>query len=101
MSTITHRDHIAPAPPQAAPVRQPAVSVIWHWLRQAVPTAVVVAVLMGLAIWGHVTDWTMPKFSSLIGKGEAPGVVWCQEHNVPEAQCIECKKEILPAGKDH
>jgi cobalt-zinc-cadmium efflux system membrane fusion protein len=61
----------------------------------------VVAVLGGLAVWGHLTDWTMPKFSSLIGQGVAQVEAWCQQHNVPEAQCIECNKSLLPAGQDY
>lgn len=101
MAAITHRDQITPVPPQAASVRQRSISAIWHWLRGAVPTAIVVATLAGLAIWSHFTDWTMPKFSSLVGKSVTTVEDWCKEHNVPEAECIECKRELLPIGADY
>ena len=26
---------------------------------------------------------------------------WCNEHNVPESQCIECQPELLPRDKDY
>jgi cobalt-zinc-cadmium efflux system membrane fusion protein len=38
----------------------------------------------------------MPKFSALTGNGPAPKGDWCEEHSVPESQCVECNKELLP-----
>jgi cobalt-zinc-cadmium efflux system membrane fusion protein len=107
MSTITNRDraapphavpHAVPAPP-AAPAR-PRTSA-WRWLWQAVPTIGIVAVLGGLAAWGHSTDWTIPKFSLLVGNDVAGGEVWCTEHNVPEDECIECNTDLVPLGTDY
>jgi len=74
---------------------------MWQWVLRAVPTVVVVAALAGLALWGHLTDWTMPKFSSLVSKDVAAVEEWCTEHNVPEAECIECNLNLLPASKDY
>ena len=38
-------------------------------LRAAAPTVAVFGVLIGVAVWGHATDWTLPKFSALMGGG--------------------------------
>jgi cobalt-zinc-cadmium efflux system membrane fusion protein len=102
MSTITDRDQVASAHPlpSTAASRRLACT-LWNGLRRTAPTFAVVALLGGLAVWGHLTDWSMPKFSTLIGQGVAQVEAWCQEHNVPEAQCIECNKSLLPAGQDY
>ena len=39
---------------------------------------------------GGATDWTLPKLSSLAGGG-ANAADWCDQHNVPDSSCIECK----------
>jgi multidrug efflux pump subunit AcrA (membrane-fusion protein) len=73
----------------------------WHWVGQVVPTTLVVAGLIALAVWGHENDWTIPKFSELFGDKTMEVVDWCEEHNVPESQCVECNKSLLPAGRDY
>jgi cobalt-zinc-cadmium efflux system membrane fusion protein len=70
-------------------------------VRGVAPTAGVVIGLLVLAVWGHATDWTMPKFSALVGGGSEIKSDWCDEHNVPESQCVECNKSLLPLGKDY
>jgi cobalt-zinc-cadmium efflux system membrane fusion protein len=102
MSTITHREPIAPpSSPATAPTPRGRASTLWQWLGQAIPTAAVVGLLAGLAIWGHSTDWTVPKFSSFVGNDVAEVEEWCAEHNVPEAECIECNEALLPRGPDY
>src|SRR5205807_2349873 len=71
------------------------------WFRRAIPTAIVVAALGGMALWGHYSDWKMPKFSSLVGNKNETVEPWCQEHNVPEAACIECNSTLLPPPTDY
>src|SRR3954469_9220486 len=78
-----------------------------RWIRTAVPTLTVIAVLAGLAAWGHASDWTLPKFSELItgkkantGAYCAPGGGWCAEHNVPAVECIECNPKLLAKATD-
>ena len=67
----------------------------------AVSTALVIGALAGIGAWGYGSDWSLPKFSALVGS-EAPKVeAWCEEHNVPESQCIECNKELCPADDDY
>ena len=81
-----------PSPPPGLPV--------WAWLRRIVPTLLVVCTLAAIAYWGHSSEWTLPKFSSLFGNKQAVED-WCKEHNVPESQCIECNKALLPPAKDY
>ena len=86
----------------AAQVDPPHVGAgIWRWLRTAVPTVFVIGVLAGIGAWGYSSDWTLPKFSALVGKGDSPVVDWCEEHNVPESECIECNKELIAVEQDY
>jgi cobalt-zinc-cadmium efflux system membrane fusion protein len=72
-----------------------------QWLRRTAPTAIVVAGIVGLAIWGNASDWSIPKFSSLFGGAADEAADWCDEHNVPESQCVECNKSLCPIGLDY
>ena len=67
----------------------------WQWLRSTLPTFAVITLIAGLAVWGHETDWTLPKFSALIGPEKAEEADWCDEHNVPESMCVECNPKLL------
>lgn len=70
-------------------------------LSRHVPTLTVMAVLVGLGVYGHHSDWKLPKFSALAGNGVAERKDWCEEHGVPESQCVECNPDFLPRGKDY
>src|SRR5262249_16917627 len=77
-------------------------------LRTTAPSVGILVILGALAAWGHSTDWTLPKFSALMGgSGSASGKCqpgedgWCKEHNVPEAECIECNAQLFPAIQDY
>jgi cobalt-zinc-cadmium efflux system membrane fusion protein len=72
-----------------------------QWLRRSAPTAIVVGGIVGLAVWGNATEWSMPKFSSLFGGAAEEAADWCEEHNVPESQCVECNKSLCPIGMDY
>jgi membrane fusion protein, heavy metal efflux system len=102
-SAAHHRDHAvsSPLPPDALPARPRRLLSALHGLLKAVPTAIVVAALAGLALWGHSSDWTMPKFSALLGTAEVTDEDWCQEHSVPEAVCIECDSKLIPPPTDY
>lgn len=80
------------------PVAQPSIG---SWLRQTAPTTVVIVALVALAAWGRVSDWTVPKFSELFGGNAEKADAWCDEHNVPESQCVECNKSLYPPGPDY
>jgi membrane fusion protein, heavy metal efflux system len=72
-----------------------------NWLRRTLPTAAVVVGLVAMAVWGHTTDWSIPKFSSLFGGKVEEESDWCSEHNVPESQCVECNPSLLPPATDY
>src|SRR4051794_3574622 len=79
-------------------------------LLRTVPTLLVGAALCGLFYWGHTTNWTAPRFSELFAEErdkdddekkppakepEAPTKhAWCEQHNVPEEQCVICHPEL-------
>jgi len=66
---------------------------------RGVPTLIVLALLAGLAMWGHHSGWKLPSFSELTGGGQTTAVEWCDEHGVAEADCISCNAELLPKGQ--
>lgn len=70
------------------------------WLTRGLSSVTVIAALGGLALWGHFSEWQLPKFSAMVGNTDSAKEEWCQAHNVAEAECIECNPELLPAGKD-
>lgn len=103
-SSITRSD--SAMPPAAQPAAAPQIPhrrehSAMRWLWNAAPTLAVVGSLAGLAFWGHRTDWTLPKFSALIGSKNTAVDDWCKEHNVPESQCIECNVKLVPPVKDY
>ncbi len=102
---ITQRDVLMPSPstkpPERSFARPPRSAVVWPWLKKALPTAFVVGGLAGLAMWGHSTDWKLPKFSELTGQANSVPKDWCEEHGVPESKCVECNPSLLPKGPDY
>lgn len=66
---------------------------------RVVPTLLALAVLGGVAWWGHRTGWKVPKWSDLRGTAEAAEKEdWCKAHNVPDSRCIACHPEL--GGED-
>jgi cobalt-zinc-cadmium efflux system membrane fusion protein len=65
------------------------------WLTRAVPTALVLGLLVGLAVWGHRTGWTFSREAPSSGRTEG-AADWCEPHGVPEPVCVECHPELLP-----
>ncbi|MHB1033673.1 MAG: efflux RND transporter periplasmic adaptor subunit [Pirellulales bacterium] len=70
-------------------------------LGQHTPTVLVVALLAGIGGYGHYSGWKLPKFSALAGNGVVQRQDWCEEHGVPESQCVECHPDLLPRGTDY
>jgi cobalt-zinc-cadmium efflux system membrane fusion protein len=85
----------------AGDATEPESTGVLHWLRRTVPTAAVVAGIVALAVWGNATEWSIPKFSSLFGGEAEEAADWCDAHNVPESQCVECNKSLCPIGMDY
>lgn len=102
MSTISSGDQLT-TPATNSPTQNTTQEELgwWKWLRHAMPTAIVIAALGGLAAFGHFTEWTIPKFSELTGGSGAPAEDWCSDHNVPASQCIECNPKLLSPPKVH
>jgi cobalt-zinc-cadmium efflux system membrane fusion protein len=76
-------------------------SALRRWLRRTIPATLVIAVLIGLAVWGHNNEWNLPKFSALMGGDGGAAEDWCKEHNVAESQCIECNSALVPRETDY
>lgn len=105
LERISVLDRPAPGVPaapsrQASPDSTPHARESWFtWFRRSLPTAVVVLLLGGLAVVGHHTGWTIPKYSEIFGDGAAVSEDWCPEHSVPESICVECDEKLLPKIK--
>lgn len=72
---------------------------ILSWLAQTIPTLLVIGMLAALGYFGHHYGWKLPKFSELVGHDDAESVQWCDEHGVPEDDCVACNAELMPKGK--
>jgi membrane fusion protein, heavy metal efflux system len=106
MSQSLIKNHNLKVTPHDAPAASPAAEPlqsggVWSTLKKTLPTLTVVGALAGIAYWGHSSDWTLPTFSALLGQEEAAAPDWCEAHNVPESQCIECNKGLVDAGKEY
>ena len=67
--------------------------------KQAIPTLLVMGLLAAVGYFGHHYGWKVPKFSELTGQQGESGVLWCDEHGVPEADCIACNADLMPKGE--
>lgn len=104
MSTASQRDravHPPTSPQSASTAPAPSRLKFSQWVLHSVPTALVIAALVGIGVWGRATDWTIPKFSSLMGGAPAAEDAWCEDHNVPESICIECNKSLVAPEPDY
>ncbi len=86
------------SPPTATDNSSRASSMAGTAIR-GLPTLLVLAALAGLAWWGHHHGWTLPQFSELMYAPEETGIAWCDEHGVPEEDCIACDADLLPKGE--
>ncbi len=66
----------------------------------AVPGLIALAAVSGLVFAGQKTHWRIPKFSELRGQAAVEKEDWCEEHNVPDSECVECNKGCLPPSKE-
>src|ERR1043165_4661966 len=96
----TKSDALTSTPPQDSPSEttltdQSSATPSSHgWMsRRRLATAGIVVLLGIVAVWGHASDWS---FNKLAGHSSAEGNEWCKEHNVPEAECIECNSKLVP-----
>lgn len=71
------------------------------WLGRTLPTVAVIAALGGLGFWGHRTGWKLPTFAELAGTAQSAADDWCEEHGVPESQCVNCNPDAFPKPNDY
>ena len=71
------------------------------WLLHSMPTAAVLTVLAAVGWWGHHSGWALPKFSEVTGEAKALPDDWCEEHGVPESNCVECNRDEYPKRELH
>jgi cobalt-zinc-cadmium efflux system membrane fusion protein len=103
-TTLTHGESLVqPAAKSAGGAAKslPRAGRFWRWLAAAMPTAIVMAALGGIAYWGHTNHWTLPAFSSIVGEQASDEALWCPEHNVAELACIECNTDLVPAVENY
>jgi len=86
----------APQPQQKNRKRGIVAFVVHH-----VPTVFVMAGLAAVGAYGHSTHWKIPQFSELTGAAPPAAADWCEDHGVPESQCVECNPDRFPNGPDH
>ncbi|GIW93149.1 MAG: hypothetical protein KatS3mg110_1190 [Pirellulaceae bacterium] len=84
---------------QTKPPTLSCTAFLFSAIKNYLPTALVLGTLAGLGYWGHHSGWRIPKFSELTGIAAGRDAAWCEEHGVPEAKCITCNTDLLPAGK--
>lgn len=84
-----------------SPPRRSFAGRLLGWVGPSVPTLIALAVVGALVFAGQKSHWRMPKFSELRGQAAAEKDDWCEEHNVPDSECVECNKGCLPPSKEH
>lgn len=65
-------------------------------VRRNLSNIAVFLLLVGLFALGHATGWKLPSAGSLLHTATPVPDDWCAEHLVPESQCVECQKDLLP-----
>ena len=78
----------------------PPRSRLLHRTAQAIPTLLVMGLLSAVGYFGHHYGWKVPKFSELTGRQAEPGVQWCEEHGVPDANSSQPTASTPPKVDD-
>lgn len=91
------------APPASVSVpRRPwLASRVLGWAGHAAPTILAIVAVGVLLVVGQRLEWRVPKFSELTGNTVAKDADWCEEHSVPDSQCVECVKGCMPPGEEY
>jgi cobalt-zinc-cadmium efflux system membrane fusion protein len=66
---------------------------------RVLPNLFAFGLLGGVLYVGHETGWKVPKASELMRATSVSSADWCEEHLVPESECVECDVSLLPKGK--
>ncbi len=89
-----------PTPVQAASERTGKSKGVLFLILHHLPTVVVMASLAAVGAYGHYSHWKVPKFAALAGGAQPVAEDWCEEHGVPESNCVECNLDRFPNGPD-
>jgi membrane fusion protein, heavy metal efflux system len=75
---------------------------VWLIL-EIIPNVIVMFSLAGIFWYGHHNNWRMPTLAALANatNEEVKEPEWCDEHLVPELECIECQPGLVPDLKDY
>lgn len=92
---------VSPIGPEGSPPPRSLLARVAHRLARAVPGLLALLAVAGLALIGHKTHWSMPKFSALTGQESAEEKDWCEAHSVPDSICVECRKDCMPRIKEY
>ena len=76
-----------------SPQRPGAIRRLLH----SIPTLLTFGMLIAIGWFGHHFGWKLPKASELHGEvTSVKNPEWCSEHNVSEANCVECNAKLMP-----
>jgi cobalt-zinc-cadmium efflux system membrane fusion protein len=64
------------------------------------PGALAISMVAAIVGLGIATNWRLPKRSALTSSIPPEVEDWCEEHSVPESQCVECTKGCMPRGPE-
>ena len=97
----SHRQTVEAAATSASgPSENPRnLNSVLHRILGALPTLCVLALLGATGYWGHYSGWKIPKFSELTSNDKIEVIEWCDEHGVPEAECVACNAGLMPKGQ--
>ena len=82
--------------------RLPTTSSRPNWsprLWNSLPTLVTFGLVAAVGWFGYRNGWKIPKSAELRAAVTVEKPKWCTEHSVPDDQCVECQKNLLPACK--
>lgn len=88
-----------PAPPDQRP--RGLVWKLGRWCLDGLPTIFVMSLLVSIGYYGHTHHWKIPTFAEFTGQAKPVVNDWCEEHGVPESECVICNPELMPPGPDY
>ncbi|MEZ5940259.1 MAG: efflux RND transporter periplasmic adaptor subunit [Planctomycetaceae bacterium] len=101
-STMPSANAAAPDVSNAVPaLPQRTTAAVWAFALHHIPTVLVMASLAAVGTYGHKHHWKLPSYAELTGAAEPATDDWCEEHGVPESQCVECNPDLFPAESDY
>ncbi|QDT66640.1 efflux RND transporter periplasmic adaptor subunit [Calycomorphotria hydatis] len=81
---------------KASPPQSNGFVRLGRWIFRVLPTLLVMCGLAAIGAYGHANHWKLPSFAELTGNVEPVALDWCEEHGVPEANCVACNPDLMP-----